>query len=93
MLEDGMKLLGPWPILQFMFGLAVLGGGVYMVIRGLSSKDTSKLSLEDKRLEWTAYEQLKNIEENSFKLVDGQRQTLEAVNRLTSVIWNKDKLP
>lgn len=89
MLEDGMKLLGPWPILQLMFGLAVLAGGVYMVIRGLNRKDEPRLTLEDKRAEWAAYEQLKNVEENTFKLVDGQRQLTDAINRLTSVLYNR----
>jgi hypothetical protein len=96
MLEDGMKLLGPWPILQFMFGVAVLAGGVYMIFRGFANKD--KVSIEDRRAEWAAYEQLKNIEENSFKIVehqktviDTQRAIVQSVNQLTSVLWNREQ--
>lgn len=91
MLEEGMKLLGPWPILQFMFGLAVLAGGVYMISRGLAKKDEPRLTLEDRRQEWAAYEQLKNIEENTFKLVNNQQALTDAINRLSSVMWNREQ--
>lgn len=90
-----MKLLGPWPILQFMFGISVLGFGVYMIVKGLAKKD-SPIQLEDKRSEWMAYEHLRNVEENSFKMVELQRQTLEQMRHLeeqlkalAAAIWNR----
>jgi len=94
--DEVMKMLGPWPILQFMFGTAVLGFGVFMIIRGLSGKGDGKVQLEDKRAEWLAYEHLRNIEENSFKMVELQRQQLEQyralieqLKALSSAIWNR----
>lgn len=91
-----MKMLGPWPILQFMFGISVLGGGVWMIIRGTQKKDGGPPILEDKRAEWLAYEHLRNIEENSFKMVELQKQLLDQERRLedqlkslSAAIWNR----
>lgn len=95
MLDEGMKLLGPFPILQVMLGLAVLGGGIYMIFRGVTG-DKRTMSLEDKRSEWAAYEQLRNIEENSAKLVELLRQHSdllrkldESIKALVSAIWTR----
>ncbi len=95
-MEEVIKVLGPWPILQFMFGVAVLGFGVFMIVRGLGKKDESKIQIEDKRAEWLAYEHLRNIEENSFKIVELQRQENERMRELTeqlkalaAAIWNR----
>ena len=95
MLDEGMKLLGPFPILQVMLGLAVLGGGVYMIYRGTTG-DKKTLSLEDRRSEWAAYEQLRNIEDNTFKMVELSRQNGEllrklddSIKALASAIWNR----
>jgi len=95
MLDEGMKLLGPFPILQVMLGLAVLGGGVYMIFRGITG-EKKQMFLEDRRAEWLAYEQLRNIEENSFKMVEFSRQNGEllrkldeSVKALASAIWNR----
>lgn len=90
-MEEVMKVLGPWPILQFVFGVGILGFGVFMIVRGLQKKDGPP-QIEDQRAVWLAYEHLKNIEENSFRLVELQRKTVEEIARLTSVIWNRDKL-
>lgn len=96
MLEEVSKVLGPWPILQFMFGVSVLGFGVYMIVRGLSGKKGDSIQIEDKRAEWLAYEHLRNIEENSFKMVELQRQYIEHMRMLTeqlkalsAAIWNR----
>ena len=91
-MEEVTKLLGPWPILQFMFGISVLGFGVFMIVRGMQKRDGAPHALEDNRDKWAAYEQLRNIEENSFKSVELQRKLVEEVQRLTSVVWNRDKL-
>lgn len=87
-----MKMLGPWPLLQFMFGVAVMGGGVWMIIRGTQKQDKGPLGIEDQRDKWAAYEHLRNIEENSFKMVEHLRLLREDIQRLTTVIWNRDKL-
>lgn len=89
-MEEVVKLLGPWPILQFMFGVGILGFGVYMIVRGMQKQDGGSHLLEDKRAEWAAYEHLRNIEENSFKMVELQRRILEEIQRQTTVIWNRD---
>src|SRR6266403_3704953 len=71
MLDEGIKILGPFPIFQVILGLAVLGGGVFMIVKGLSGNGRkSPFSLEDKRAEWAAYEQLRNIEENTLKMIE-----------------------
>jgi hypothetical protein len=99
-MEEVMKLLGPWPVLQFMFGVAVLGGGVWMIIRGTQKKDAppqgGTQALEDKRAEWRAYDQLENIEQNSFKQLAVMSQILDRLNNnadqmkaLAAAIWNK----
>jgi uncharacterized protein YoxC len=98
--RDFSDLLGPWPILQFMFGVAVLGMGVYMIIRGISAKGPD---LDEKRAEWEAYEQLRSIEENTAKIAENQRvmlenvrgateqvrQVAEQMKALASAIWNR----
>lgn len=94
--DEVLKVLGPWPILQMIFGLAVLGGGVWMIVKGITGKKEEPIQLEDRRAEWLAYEHLKNIEENSFKMVELHRQHLEQVRQLmeqlkalSSAIWNR----
>lgn len=86
-MDEVTKALGPWPILQLVFGLVVLGLGVWSIIRGLKGKDGVP-SHEDQRAEWAAYEQLRNIEENSFKMVALLEKLTDAVNRLSGVLWN-----
>lgn len=96
MAEEVTKLLGPFPILQLLFGLIILGFGAFMIVRGAREKSEGKIQLEDKRLEWLAYEHLRNVEENSFKMVELQKQTLEQLRHLedqmkalASAIWNR----
>ena len=91
-MDEVAKALGPWPILQMVFGLLVLGLGVWSIIRGIRGKE-EKSSLEDRRAEWEAYKQLENIEQNTFKIVSAQEKIVSAVNRLVDVIWNNRQLP
>jgi hypothetical protein len=90
MLEQIGTALGPWPLAQaFFFGL--LGfGGVYAIIRGARGKPDNT-NFEDKRAEWAAYEQLRNIEDNTFKIVESQKRMVEVVDRLATVIWNRQQ--
>lgn len=87
MLDELTKALGPWPILQLVLGIAVLGAGIWAVMRGTQGRDNDKDT--DKRAEWAAYEQLRNIEENTFRIVASQEKMVETVNRLTSILWNQ----
>lgn len=87
MLEELGKALGPWPILQVFFGLSILGAGIYAIVRGARGKQDN-MNLEDRRAEWAAREQLRNIEENSFKIASSNEKVVEAINRLSSVLWN-----
>ena len=104
MIEEFGKALGPWPILQFLFGLAVLGVGTLVVWKGISgSKGQDALKLEDRRVEWEALELLRSIDRNTEKVADNQRAMLEgvraAVNEIRSLteqmkalaaaIWNR----
>lgn len=87
MLDELTKALGPWPVLQLVLGIAVLGAGIWAVSRGLQGKDNGDIS--DKRAEWAAYEQLRNIEENSFKIAASQEKMVEIANRIASILWNR----
>ncbi len=97
MLDEGIKILGPFPIFQVILGLAVLGGGVFMIVKGLSGNGRkSPFSLEDKRAEWAAYEQLRNIEENTLKMIellkrngDLLRKLEETTKALVAALWNR----
>lgn len=88
MLEELMKALGPWPILQTFLGLAVLSTGIVVIIKGINKgKDN-----DDKRADWAAYEQLKHIEENSFKSVALQERLVEIMGQLRDITWNRKQL-
>lgn len=90
MLDEFTKALGPWPILQAFFGLIVVALGVYAMARGvIGRRNEPQVADEDKRAEWAAYEQLRNIEQNTFKIVDTQTRMVDAVNRLVDVVWNR----
>ena len=89
--EAVVKMLGPWPVLQFFFGVGVLGFGVWMIVRGIQKKEGPP-QLEDQRAEWMAYQQLRNIEENSFKMVELLRRIDEEIQRTNSILWNRDRL-
>ena len=97
MLDELTKALGPWPLLQLLFGLSILAAGIWAIVRGARGK-SEVVSIDDKRAEWAAYEQLRNIEDNSFKTVDllkrandiGEQQ-LAAFNRLFDTRWNKQQ--
>lgn len=94
------EALGPWPILQTFFGAAVLGVGVYALIRGMTA---SKVSLDDARQEWEAYQQLASIERHTEAIAENQKVMLDrinhvvkaidrnsdALNNLASVLWNR----
>lgn len=84
MLDELGKALGPWPILQLVLGIAVLGAGIWAIVRGSRGEGE-----KDKRAEWAAYDQLRHIEENTFKLVALQEKMVDTINRLTSVLWNR----
>ena len=99
-MEEVMKMLGPWPILQFMFGCAVLAGGVWAIIRGTQKKDTGPPKLEDQRAEWEAYQQLANIEAEAFKQTEILSRILDRLNNnadqmkaLSTSIWNMNQWP
>lgn len=85
-MEEVMKLLGPWPVLQFIFGIAVLGGGVWAIIRGTQKKDNTSVQIEDKRVEWEAMELLRSIDRNTEKVAENQRIMLENVRGATEQI-------
>lgn len=94
-MEEVIKMLGPWPILQFMFGVGILGAGIWMIVRGVQKKD-GHLQLEDKYAERRAYEHLENIEQNSFKVVELLQRIYERQDHLTdqlkalsAAIWNR----
>lgn len=89
-----MKMLGPWPVLQMMFGVAVLGGGVWAIIKG--QKKNEAPPIEDKKAEWEAYQQLANIEDQMFKqtellsrIMDRLNNNADQMKALAAAIWNQ----
>lgn len=84
-MEEALKALGPYPFLQLVFGMAILGMGIWSIIKGLQAKGPSS---EDQRAEWEAHQQLKNIEENSWKLVRLLEQQNELLGRYISIMYN-----
>jgi len=86
--EEIAKALGPWPILQVIFGLLVFAIGAWAVFRGVTGKE-DRTNPDDQRELWEAYNQLQNIERNISELVRINQKTLEAIQHLTSVIWNR----
>lgn len=103
MADEVNKLLGPFPILQLVFGLVVLGFGAYMIVRGTQQKKDPLIHLEDKRVEWEAMERLKSIDEGIQQIVRHQgltlenirmvgeimRQQTEQLKALSAAIWNR----
>lgn len=85
-MDEAFKALGPYPILQMLFGLAVLGLGVWSILKGLQSKTGGDTA--DHEAEWRAREQIKNIEENSWKMVAQLERMNELLGRLASVLYN-----
>ncbi len=86
--EEIAKALGPWPILQVIFGLLVFGIGAWAVFRGVTGKE-DRADPDDQRELWEAYNQLRDIEHSMRELVKSNQKILEAVQHLTSVIWNR----
>ncbi len=86
--EEFVKILGPWPILQVIFGLLVFGVGVWFIVRGITGKE-SRSDPDDQREVWEAYNQLQSIERNINELVKIDQKILEAIQHLTSVMWNR----
>lgn len=100
------EALGPWPILQLFFGTAVLGVGVFAVMRGLANaKPSERMNWDDARQEWEAYQQLASIERHTEAIAENQKVMLDRVNQcteaikqlseaikaLTSVMWNREQ--
>jgi hypothetical protein len=90
MLEQIGVALGPWPLAQFFFFGLVALGGIFAIVRGARSKPDEP-SMEERRAQWAAYEQLRTIADNTDKIVESQRHMVEVVNRLVGVIWNRNQ--
>jgi len=100
-MKELIDALNPFPLAQGMvIGLIVAAAGFWAVRRGLQDNrkregapaDVQRvhveLSDEEKRLQWTAYEQLENLEKNSFAAVKLLEKIAEGVNRLGDTRWN-----
>ena len=98
-MEELVKALSPFPFAYgIAIGMIVAGVGVWAIRKGLqdSFKDRAeegrtvriKMTDEEKRLQWTAYEQIENIEKNSFESVTYLRTIAAALNRIADNRWN-----
>lgn len=100
------EALGPWPILQAFFGMAVLGVGVYALMRGLmASKHGDRLGIEEARQQWEAYQHVELIERHTSNIAENQKVMLDrinqmadtvrqltiALNQLRDVLWNRSQ--
>ncbi len=88
MTEEFAKALGPWPLLQVIFGLIVFSLGVWFIIRGITGKE-NKYNPDEQRDRWEAYNQLENIGRDVNELVKSNQKILDAINSLISVMWNR----
>jgi hypothetical protein len=96
-MDELLKALGPWPMVQgIAIGLIVGGLGFYAMRLGLRDRRSGEPSLDALKAQWAAYEHLDHIHENSFaivkhmeKLVELQLMTIAAINRLADNRWNK----
>ena len=93
------ELLGPWPILQLIFGIAVLGVGVYALMRGLAAgRSGEQNNIEDVRQQWEAFNLLRDIAHHTEQIAENQKLMLdriqratEAINSMVSVLYNRDR--
>lgn len=81
--------LDKYPFLQLAVACLIVYGGVRVINKG--EKDG-----ESKRSEWLAYEQLKNIEDNTFAIKDGIlamekgiEKLEENTRHLRDMTWNR----
>lgn len=74
--------LDKYPFLQLAVACLIVYGGVRVINKG--EKDG-----ESKRSEWLAYEQLRNIEENTFAIKDGIEKLEENTRHLRDMTWNR----
>lgn len=90
MLDELIKSLGPIAG-SIIIGILGLAAGGYSIYRGIVSNKPAPDSraLEDRRLEWEAYNQLRSIEEQTRKIAENQEKLLAAIVRLTDVLWNR----
>lgn len=96
-MDELLKALGPWPMVQgIAIGLIVGGLGFYAMRLGLRDRRSGEPSLDALKAQWAAYEHLDNIHQNSFaivknmeKLVEAQLLTMAAINRLSDSRWNR----
>ncbi|WP_407146220.1 hypothetical protein [Bradyrhizobium sp. ORS 86] len=107
-MKDLVEALAPWPVVQgIVIGLLVAGAAFWAMRRGLQDRNRHEAGAdepqpvrlvftdEEKRLEWGAYQQLENIEQNTFKmaltleqLLEATRRQTEAMNRHNDIMWN-----
>jgi hypothetical protein len=88
-MEEFSKALGPWPILQFIFGAAVLFGGIYVMMKGLKKQPSdgdSPAQIQDQRAQWEAYRQLTNIEHNTYQMIEILKQQEQSFERIADLI-------
>ena len=90
-MEEALKLLGPWPLLQGLaLGLVIAGIAVWAIRRGLQDSNTvATRSDEERYAERDAYKQLDRIEEHTEATVRLLERILEAFNRLNDMRWNR----
>lgn len=96
-MEELLKALGPWPLVQgIVIGIIVAAIGAWAIRRGLQdfSKKTEP-SIEDIKSRWEFNKAIEHMHENSFEIVDLLKrgnelaeQNLAATNRLFDTRWN-----
>lgn len=84
MVEEITKALTPWPLLQYFLGLLIFLGGVWFIVRGVTGKEGK----EDERERWETYQRVENIERDIAKIRESNQRLLEAIQQLTSILWN-----
>jgi len=96
-MEELVKALGPWPMVQgIVIGLFVAAAGFWAIRKGLqdSRKETGHVPRvvriehtdEEKRWQWEAYKQLGHIEKNSFEIAKHSEDAVELLREVAKGI-------
>lgn len=95
-MEELLKALGPWPLVQgIVIGLIVAAIGTWAIRRGWLDSKKNEPSIEDIKSRWELHRSIGHLDKNSFEIVrllersnELTDQLLMAINRLADNRWN-----
>lgn len=95
-MEDLLKALGPFPVVQgIAIGIIVAAIGAVAIRRGWQDSQKNEPSIEDIKSRWELHRSIGHLDKNSFEIVDLLKrgneiaeQQAAAINRLADIRWN-----